>query len=114
MFLPSPYVFSICDCNQHLTKQQRWDKLVYKVVSWTDGLGYPIDLGIKDTLIVLNLLGFTTSQSCEGHLDHGCANPWVDFLLVEPKGLAVQNQLYECQDKLYEQLQTLRMKYPET
>ncbi len=60
-------VFNIVEGNEVLTKQQLWDKQAEEVDSWTDGLGYPIDQGIKDTVIVLNILGFTTRQSCEGH-----------------------------------------------
>lgn len=45
----------------------------------TDGLGYPIDEGIREVVVALNLLGFRTSQSCEGHLDGGHPYPWVDF-----------------------------------
>lgn len=33
----------------------------------TDGMGSSIDEGILETVIALNLLGFPTCQSCEGH-----------------------------------------------
>jgi len=45
----------------------------------TDGMGYPIDDGILETVVALNLLGLRTCQSCEGHLDDGLPYPWVDF-----------------------------------
>lgn len=60
-------------------KQNQWDAMAAEVNQWTDGLGKPIDAGIKEAVIALNLLGFKTRQSCEGHLDHGYPYPWVDF-----------------------------------
>ena len=49
----------------------------------TDRLGKRVDPGIRETVIVLNLLGLSTRQSCEGHVSlagHGHAAPWVDLL----------------------------------
>lgn len=45
----------------------------------TDRLGNPIDEGILETVVALNMLGFRTCQSCEGHLDGGRPYPWIDF-----------------------------------
>ncbi len=53
-----------------------------EVARLKDRLGTPVDEGIFETVVLLNLLGFRTSQSCEGHLDHGAAYPWVD--VVDP------------------------------
>lgn len=61
------------------TKQQRWDAMEKEVDSWIDGMGMPIDPGIKKAVIVLNLLGFETQQSCEGHADRGLFDPWIRF-----------------------------------
>ena len=38
-----------------------------------------MDNGIKKTVALLNLLGYTTLASCEGHLDptHGSLFPWI-------------------------------------
>jgi hypothetical protein len=87
-------VFVIGECGELLTKQQQWDHFAREVDSWTDGLGSPIDPGIKETVIVLNLLGFPTRQSCEGHLDHGNANPWIDLSLDhQPQIVVLQDQV---------------------
>jgi hypothetical protein len=51
----------------------------------TDGLGKGIDKGIIDTVIGLNVLGITTRQSCEGHVDWGTGAPWVDVEATGPK-----------------------------
>jgi hypothetical protein len=57
---------------------QRWIEVSEKFSRVTDKLGTPIDDGIFDTVVALNILGFVTSMSCEGHLDHGLPYPWVD------------------------------------
>ena len=50
----------------------------------------PIDGGILETVIVLNILDITTSQSCEGHLDHGRPYPWVT--LITPDAVKFSRQ----------------------
>jgi hypothetical protein len=55
-----------------------WASEVAKTRQITDGLGKTIDRGIEDTVTALRLMGFQTSGSCEGHVDWGCATPWVD------------------------------------
>lgn len=44
----------------------------------TDAVGCGIDDGIRDLIIALNAVGVQTLASCEGHLEHGLAAPWVD------------------------------------
>jgi len=44
-----------------------------------DGIGYPIDEGILEAVVALNMIGLHTCQSCEGHLDDGLPYPWIDF-----------------------------------
>ncbi|PJD97235.1 MAG: hypothetical protein CK425_03710 [Parachlamydia sp.] len=105
--------FSVAECHEALTKHQQWDNVAKEVDSWVDGLGYPIDQGIKETVIVLNLLGFPTRQSCEGHLNHGEASPWIDFAITQPEFVTLQNQVSDFyQVELKESFQTLRIKYP--
>lgn len=96
-----------------LTKLQRWDQLAEEVNLWVDGVGGTIDKGIKDTVIVLNLLGLTTRQSCEGHFDWGCPYPWVDFVINQPEAeiLAMQFDQIFIND-FFESLMELRSKYP--
>lgn len=48
----------------------------------TDKLGKPIDDGIFDTVVALNLLGIVTTASCEGHIGWGVPHPWID---IEPE-----------------------------
>lgn len=56
-----------------------WEDAEAFVRRMTDGQGCPIDEGIVETVVALNLLGLPTCQSCEGHLDDGWPYPWVDF-----------------------------------
>lgn len=66
-----------------MDKQALWGKTEEKVDQFRDALKMPIDKGIRETVIVLNVLGFTTSMSCEGHLDRGLPYPWVDIKFNE-------------------------------
>lgn len=56
-----------------------WKETENSLRQITDELGCPIDEGILETVVALNLLGLPTCQSCEGHLDDGLPYPWVDF-----------------------------------
>ncbi len=69
--------------------QERWERMATQLAQVTDRLGNPIDPGIFETVVTLNLLGFPTVMSCEGHLDHGMGAPWVD---VEPPGVEALRQ----------------------
>lgn len=61
------------------------DALYKKADKIADNLGYPIDEGIKKTVVGLWAHGICTTGSCEGHADHGEPFPWVDIELEEPK-----------------------------
>jgi hypothetical protein len=77
----------------------------------TDSLGSSIDPGIFETVVALNLLGFPTVMSCEGHLDHGVGAPWID---IEPPGVEALRQAIrhrengEAADTLREEVVHLR------
>lgn len=47
----------------HSGKQVVWKKMTTKVNRITDRLGMPVDEGIKETVIAINLLGFKTIGS---------------------------------------------------
>jgi len=44
-----------------------------------DKLGLGIDKDIFRSIVILNSLGYKTSQSCEGHIDRYTTSPWIDF-----------------------------------
>lgn len=57
----------------------KWNEVAEKMSKVTDKLDTPIDEGIFDTVVALNVLGVTTVQSCEGHLDRALAYPWISL-----------------------------------
>lgn len=50
-----------------------------EVRQWGDRQGRGLDPLIIPVVAGLNMLGIRTIQSCEGHLDHGFAYPWIMF-----------------------------------
>lgn len=60
-------------------KEAELVSLAEKFQKTADGLGKGIDVGIFDTVVALNALGFRTTQSCEGHTNRGIAAPWIDI-----------------------------------
>jgi hypothetical protein len=56
-----------------------WNLVAEKLSKITGNLGMPIDKGIFDTVVALNVLGIQTAQSCEGHTDHGLCYPWISI-----------------------------------
>lgn len=62
-----------------ITPGQRGADIRARVGEFTDKLGREMDPGILETVVTLNVAGFATVQSCEGHLDHGTPYPWVNL-----------------------------------
>lgn len=54
-----------------------WNEALHHFTRITDRLGKTIDSGILETVVTFNLLGITTLQSCEGHIDWGVPYPWI-------------------------------------
>jgi len=73
---------------REINKAQRRHEVREQVARLTDALGMPIDNGILETVVLLNVLGIQTTASCAGHLDHGQAAPWVDIGDPEARPLA--------------------------
>jgi hypothetical protein len=55
----------------------KWNEAFHYFRRITDKLGKTIDPGILETVVVFNLLGMTTLQSCEGHIGWGVPYPWI-------------------------------------
>ncbi len=60
-------------------KQIVWRQKLIEMEHIRDGMGKGLDPHIKETVAVLQLLGLHTQQSCQGHIDHGVAAPWIDI-----------------------------------
>jgi len=86
--------------------EQRYQEMCEQVSTFTDKLGAPIDPGIFETVVMLNLLGLHTFQSCEGHLDHGCPYSWV--MVVDNDRARAFNRMWLQVCELEEQAKTAR------
>lgn len=74
-------------------KEQRWQEMAARVDRITDTLGRSVDEGIKETVLVLNLLAFRATQWCEGHAERDVRSPWVDMKPDGHKELERTHQL---------------------
>lgn len=93
-------------------QQSTWNEIATNVASWTDALGMHIDPIIQDTIIILNILGFKTSASCEGHLDWGNAYPWIDFNTQDENILLLISERQHIQQQIQEEETRLEKEYP--
>ncbi len=84
-----------------LEKIGRLEEIRRDVNRTVNGLGMPIDKGIRETIVFLWALGFKTSGSCEGHLDRGLPHPWVDFSVAELFGFRLPYDMNEEERKEY-------------
>lgn len=66
-------------------KKERWEAMEKEVNTWGDTFDMGVEPHIKKIVIVLNLLGFTTIQSCEGHMNQAFAYPWVRISTETPE-----------------------------
>jgi len=66
-------------------KEILWNKKRDDVNEITDRLGKHIEEHIKEAVVAFQIYGFSTSQSCEGHLvNKGISLPWVEIYVQEP------------------------------
>lgn len=107
------YDIAVSSYSDYDAKKQRWDDMAREVDSWTDGLGMGIDEKIKDTVIVLNLLGFKTRQSCEGHLSWGHSYPWISLELDDTEYESLKNQWIAVAEKVDEAEKAAVARHPE-
>lgn len=96
-----------------MSKQEMWDNMSMDIDHWTDGMGYPIDKGIKEVVVALNMMDVKTLASCEGHFDHGYSYPWID---IDPSSPEVEKWMADLRSKV-EQIQNeekrLEAKFPD-
>jgi hypothetical protein len=67
-----------------LDPERAWQETLTAVDKITDGLGKGVDKGIRETVAILQLHGFNTTGSCEGHTDWGLPYPWIEITATEP------------------------------
>ena len=73
-------------------KEEILTRIHKSIETTTDTLGNPIDDGIKESVIMFNVHGLRTIQSCEGHPDEfhtaqytPARGPWIEVYPEEPK-----------------------------
>lgn len=66
------------DERRDLDKERSYADELAIVDRMTDGHGRAVDRAIREPVAALRLLGFPTSQSCEGHLERAVPYPgWI-------------------------------------
>jgi len=65
--------------NETNPKESELENARLNLENTSDRLGFKIDENIKESVAVLNVSGFNTSQSCEGHVERGIAAPWISI-----------------------------------
>jgi hypothetical protein len=55
------------------------NEAIKKFENTADALGLGIDKGVIEQVAVLDLLGYFTTASCEGHINSGLPYGWIDF-----------------------------------
>jgi len=95
-------------------KKEEWSAMATQVDSWTDGLGMGIDPEIKETVIVLNLLGLKTHQSCYGHTDYQNPSPWISFSIEDPEMELISLKRTDVYKNIQIHERELMKKYPDT
>jgi hypothetical protein len=86
-----------------VTHQELWERKLSEVDALRDGIGKPIDPGIRETVAILQLLGLHTRQSCEGHIDWGLPAPWVDLSVPEAEKLREEIEPFEHWLEVFEE-----------
>lgn len=81
--------FSEIDTEQRADKsevEQLWEEKLNAIRAMAVRRGGPLERGIENPVVAINLLGFATTQSCEGHKNKvGLWNPpFVDFAPQTP------------------------------
>lgn len=71
----------------------QWFDAYLKLGLVTDRLGMPVDGNIRFVCAALNVCGFETLASCEGHFGWGLSFPWID----------IKRDQHEAFDLLYQQ-----------
>ena len=73
-----------------------------------DSKGYEIENGVKEIVGYLNLLGISTSSSCEGHVERAAPFPWVGIdVALDPEFEIVNTVRRDARNKANEEITRL-------
>lgn len=62
-----------------MKKPTEWNEMLKQVKQLVDANGMPVDEGVEETVVALNLLGLDTIMSCWGHDDRNTLGPYIMF-----------------------------------
>lgn len=81
--------------------RENWNRLAQQYAIEADRLGNGIDADIMETVVALNAHGIRTVASCEGHLDHGIAAPWVEVRSEDTQNIAeLRRRSFQLEDEI--------------
>lgn len=89
-------------------KQRKWQSVLAQVAGITDRLGMPVDKEIVETVAILQLFGFMTTSSCEGHADRITEGPFV--ILRSSAAFACEKQLMDIANRDSQEFADLKNK----
>ena len=83
--------------SKYSEKQRKLERALQEVEKLVDKVGIPIDEGIKETVAILQVMGFQTSSSCSGHRssEEGIAPPYIEIYAPAPSGWEKNKQKQE-------------------
>jgi hypothetical protein len=76
-----------------------WEETLARFSRVVDGVGCPIDPGILETVVALNLLSISTTMSCEGHAERPETHPWVEIGVIDNEERQTANRAYTLHQK---------------
>ena len=80
--------------------ETRWRGISIEVEQIRDKLGLGIDKEIKPAVVALKAHDLGTTGSCEGHVDHGTAYPWIDVESVFAEKLLSDERYQSLKEKV--------------
>src|SRR3989338_1414592 len=85
----------------NLEKESQWNNMLETIETDLSGVG-GIEKEIKEPVVAFNAVGLPTTNSCEGHDNHGRIVPWVSVGAPNmPKERCVGQKEFE--QKVYEE-----------
>jgi hypothetical protein len=91
-----------------LDKRQPWQKALDRIRGINRS--FKLDARIERVVLALNASGVRTTQSCEGHLDHRLAYPWVRIEAADCGALQkLLEDFYEHRTVQYDQMLTIEI-----
>lgn len=94
-----------------MSKEQELKTYLEEADRLVDGLGLGIDDGIKRSVAIMRMEGFSTSGSCEGHSDWAYPYPWIEIDDNEPR-VEFDDSIQDYEERLKAKKVILRGKDP--